>query len=74
MYGEVLNHQRLMEELMGKLTPFQRSVIGFPRPGSQYWNEETVEAVGKRYEKWGVDMTPYRMALGKSANKQMSKL
>lgn len=68
MYGEVLNHQRLMEELMGKLTPFQRSVIGFPRPGSPYWNTETIEAVEKRYERWGVDMTPYRMALGHTSN------
>ena len=29
-------------------------------PGSDYWTEETVTAVGERFQ--GIDMTPYRKA------------
>jgi hypothetical protein len=41
-------------------TPRQRSAIGFPAPGHEYWNAETLDGVAARYPK--MDMTPYRDA------------
>ena len=41
-----------------RATPRQREVLGFPKPGDAYWNEETLAAVALRYP--GMDMTPYR--------------
>ena len=43
-----------------RVSPYQRSVVGFPMPGVDYWNADTVERVGVRYP--GVDMTPYAQA------------
>ena len=43
-----------------RISPYQRSVVGFPMPGADYWNADTVERVGARYP--GVDMTPYAQA------------
>ena len=50
-----------MKAFLEKGTPRQREVVGFPPPGHRYWNEQTVSAVGARYQ--GMDMTPYRSAL-----------
>jgi hypothetical protein len=36
----------------------QRDLFGFPRPGDDYWNEQTLADVALRYP--GMDMTPYR--------------
>ncbi len=55
---------KLMERLVAGATVDQRTVLGFPRPGSDYWCSETVEAVEARYGPLGMDITPYRMALG----------
>ena len=38
----------------------QRDLFGFPRPGHDYWNEQTLADVALRYP--GIDMTPYRSA------------
>ena len=46
---------------MVDLSVEQRAVLGFPGPGDGYWDVETVEAVGRRYE--GMDMAPYAAAL-----------
>jgi ectoine hydroxylase-related dioxygenase (phytanoyl-CoA dioxygenase family) len=51
--GENPELQRFIE----RATPRQREVLGFPRPGHPYWNEETLQAVALRYPK--MDMTPY---------------
>jgi hypothetical protein len=40
-----------------RATPRQRDVIGFPRIGHPYWNEESLSAVAKRYPR--MDMQPY---------------
>ena len=50
-----------VEKLIAKLTPEQRSCLGFPRPGSAYWTPDTLEAVRRRYEVFGMDMTPYTL-------------
>ena len=36
----------------------ERDLFGFPPPGHEYWNEQTVHDVGRRYK--GMDMEPYR--------------
>ena len=36
----------------------ERDLLGFPRPGDDYWNEQTLTDVAARYP--GIDMTPYR--------------
>ena len=38
-------------------TPEERTLLGFPPPGHDYWDEETIEGVSKRYP--DMDMTPY---------------
>ena len=50
--------RREMQEFIEKTTPRQREVLGFPPPGHEYWNEETLAAVAMRYPK--MDMEPYR--------------
>ena len=35
----------------------ERDLFGFPRPGDDYWNEQTLRDVAVRYP--GMDMTPY---------------
>ena len=49
-------------EFFRGLSAESRSVLGFPRVGSPYWNEETLRAVSQRYH--GMDMTPYRDGMG----------
>ena len=60
MYGA----ERRMEKLIATATVEQRAVLGFPPPGNAYWNEDTVAAVEARYGPYGMDLSPYRAALG----------
>ena len=55
--GRKLTPPRFMVDLSVE----QRAVLGFPGPGDGYWDVETVEAVGRRYE--GMDMAPYAAVL-----------
>ncbi len=55
---------KLLERLIATATLEQRAVLGFPQPGSPYWTEATIDAVEARYGVFGMDMTPYRQALG----------
>ena len=45
-------------ETMVRMTPQQRALFGFPAPGDEYWDEQTIRDVGMRYS--GMDMDPYR--------------
>ena len=45
-------------KLMPQCSVRQRDLFGFPRPGDDYWNEQTLADVALRYP--GMDMTPYR--------------
>jgi hypothetical protein len=45
-------------KLMPQCTVRERDLFGFPRPGDDYWNEQTLADVADRYP--GMDMTPYR--------------
>lgn len=50
-----------MDHLLEELTPLQREMIGFPRPGHPFWTQLTVASVGQRYP--AMDMGPYLDAL-----------
>lgn len=54
---------KFFEKLIAGASLEQRAVMGFPQPGSRYWTEATIEAVGARHGPFGMDMTPYREAL-----------
>jgi Phytanoyl-CoA dioxygenase (PhyH) len=45
-------------KLMPQCSVRERDLFGFPRPGDDYWNEQTLTDVAARYP--GIDMTPYR--------------
>jgi hypothetical protein len=45
-------------KLIPQCTVRERDLFGFPRPGDDYWNEQTLEGVSRRYP--GIDMSPYR--------------
>jgi hypothetical protein len=47
-----------LSRFIERARPRQREVLGFPPPGSEYWNDETLAAVGMRYPK--MDMGPYQ--------------
>lgn len=46
------------QELVERATVRERDLFGFPPPGHEYWNEQTLADVQARYP--GLDMTPYR--------------
>jgi hypothetical protein len=57
--GYHLGERPELQDFISKTTPRQREVLGFPRPGDGYWNEETLAAVALRYPK--MDMRAYRV-------------
>lgn len=48
--------------LLRSLSPVQRSALGFPRPDSHFWTEETLADVERRYP--GIDMFGYGNGAG----------
>ena len=46
-----------MLDALKQLTPRERDLFGWPPPGSDYWNAQTLRDVAARYP--GLDMTPY---------------
>ena len=52
-----------MERLVAAASVEQRAALGFPPPGSPYWNSATVDAVAQRYAAFGIDMAPYRESI-----------
>jgi hypothetical protein len=53
-------NQRSFATLMSNATPRERDLFGFPPPGHEYWNEQTLADVAARWP--GIDMTPYRQS------------
>lgn len=43
-------------------SPEELALFGVPRPGHEYWNEATVDAMAAKYP--GLDVSPWRAALG----------
>jgi len=48
-----------MVEAMVRMSPRQRDLFGWPPPGSDYWNAQTLADVALRYP--GIDLTAYRV-------------
>ena len=46
------------KELVERASVRERDLFGFPPPGHEYWNDQTLADVQARYP--GLDMTPYR--------------
>jgi len=46
---------------MAKMSVRQRDLFGFPPPGSDYWNAQTLRDVQMRYPE--MDLTPYRESI-----------
>jgi hypothetical protein len=46
-----------MGEAMVRMSPRQRDLFGWPPPGADYWNAQTLADVAARYP--GIDLTPY---------------
>jgi len=46
-----------MTEAMVRMTPRERDLFGWPPPGSDYWNTQTLADVATRYP--GIDLSPY---------------
>jgi hypothetical protein len=46
-----------MNEAFVRMTPRDRDLFGWPPPGSEYWNDQTIADVAARYP--GMDLTPY---------------
>jgi hypothetical protein len=57
-----LGERTELQDFIAKTSPRQREVLGFPRPGDPYWNDETRAAVALRYPQ--MDMRPYSPAVG----------
>jgi hypothetical protein len=51
-----------LQRFIGRATPRQREVLGFPPPGHEYWNAETLAAVRLRYPK--MDIAPFARVAG----------
>jgi len=51
-------NQRGWAELISRASVRERDLFGFPPPGHEYWNDQTVRDVGLRYPE--LDMEPYR--------------
>ena len=58
------DYRHKLRKAVPALSATQRTALGFPAPGSRYWNAHTREAVATRYP--GIDMTPYAAAPGSS--------
>eukprot|EP00930_Biecheleria_cincta_P014254 TRINITY_DN1234_c0_g2_i1.p1 TRINITY_DN1234_c0_g2~~TRINITY_DN1234_c0_g2_i1.p1 ORF type:complete len:412 (-),score=45.79 TRINITY_DN1234_c0_g2_i1:557-1792(-) len=56
-------------QFISSLSVEQRGCLGFPMPGDPYWTAETFEAVRRRYEPVGMDLSPYSVGLPASKNK-----
>ncbi len=53
---------KFLERLIAGATVQQRTVMGFPAPGSDYWCSATLAAVKARYGMFGLDIAPYAEA------------
>lgn len=54
---------KFFERLIATATVEQRTVLGFPAPGSDYWCAETLAAVEARYSALGMNTDPYRRGI-----------
>ena len=55
------NYYGNIERVLISLSPKQRALLGVPKPGHSYWNEQNIKWFGARYP--GMDINPYLKAL-----------
>jgi Phytanoyl-CoA dioxygenase (PhyH) len=55
-------NQRAWVDMITRASVRERDLFGFPPPGHEYWNDQTLHDVGRRYP--GMDMEPYIRATG----------
>ncbi|MDH3706328.1 MAG: phytanoyl-CoA dioxygenase family protein [Acidimicrobiia bacterium] len=48
-------------EMMVRASVRERDLFGWPRPGDEYWNDQTIADVARRYP--GIDLSPYAEAM-----------
>ena len=53
--------RREFRQWIERASVVERTALGFPEPGHEYWTDETLDGVGARFP--GMDMAPYREAL-----------
>jgi len=53
--------KKVWDEAMSRMSVRQRDLFGFPPPGSDYWNAQTLRDVQMRYPE--MDLTPYRESI-----------
>ena len=56
---EMYHSDQRLERLIGGASVKQRALLGMPHPGDNYWTEETLRCVSRRYEMFGFDAAPY---------------
>lgn len=61
-------------ESIERMTPYERTLFGFPAPGEVYWDQRTIRDVAMRYP--AMDMAIYLDAItpGTSNNKPSRQL
>lgn len=57
-WARQLAHKGWLEKFILKISVEQRNLLGFPKPGHKYWNNNTIKYVKARYGK-DFDITPY---------------
>jgi hypothetical protein len=50
-----------MDGFLERATPRERSLLGFPPVGHEYWDRSTIASIGRRYPR--MDMSPYESAM-----------
>jgi hypothetical protein len=55
------DHPERWARLLPQASVRERDLFGFPRPGHDYWDDQTLADTAARYP--GMDMTPYRAAM-----------
>jgi hypothetical protein len=55
--GWTKNMQGMLQKLFTILSPLQRSTLGIPLPGHNYWDRQTIGWLEDRYP--GIDVNPY---------------
>jgi len=53
----------VVESIIGRSTPLQRSLLDIPLPGDAYWTERRISNIQARFEYYGFDAEPYRVML-----------
>jgi hypothetical protein len=62
---ERLGNSGVFRSFAAGKSPEDLALFGVPRPGHDYWTEATVDAMAAEYP--GLDLSPWRAALGKTA-------